>query len=347
MDAVLDGYFDNAFCQLDPSCLVARHKRRQLVDYLNTVIKGYVSGENCDEVTAVRHAVLAAIRYHQNSVISNGIVCSVGNCHNILYVAAKLCCDWKSNDTPTVTKLLNDIYHCEHTFERLFIGAICGIRVTHLISGWKSDFDSFAENLSTVEYFLKHATKAKLEYGSGGKVTRFIDVPMKSYAQSQPVRLAAYLAKAEVLLLLLRYGAIVLSDQEADEMPIEQQFSRFQEFCVFSLPLHQTQKPLTCLKILLRAVPTVAALPNESFSGNVRVVVGKCAFGVTRMYVHTRLIQEGIIPSSRSGLTPPELKHLSRCVIRNVLRENWQLPSGIRSLPVPSSVQDYLDLLVD
>jgi ankyrin repeat/SOCS box protein 17 len=347
MDLVLDGFFDNAFCQLDPNYLVARYKRRQLVDYLSTVIKGYVDGENCHEVTAVSRAVLSAIRYHQNSFFSNGMICHMGKYHNILYVAAKLCCDWKSSDNATVVRLLNDIYHCEHTFERLFVGAIFGIRVTHLLSGWKSDFDSCAENLVAIEYFLKHATKAKLEYDSGSGVTRFIDIPMKSYAQSQPVRLAAYFAKAEVLLLLLRYGASVLADHETDEMPMEEPFSRFQEFCVFSLPLHQTEIPLTCLKILLRAIPTVAALPSDSFSGNVRVVVGKGVFGVSRMYVHPRLLQEGIIPSSRSGLTPPELKHLSRCVIRNVLRENWQLPLGIRSLPIPSSVQDYLDLLVD
>lgn len=347
MDVVLEGYFDNAFCELNPSYLDARYKRRQLVDCLNSLIKGCVASENCDELMAVRHAVLAAIRYHQNSILSNGMVCNMDKCHNILYVAAKLCCDWQFNDNATVVRLLNVMYHCEQTFERLFVGAIFGIRVTRLISGWKSDFDSCAENLVAIEYFLKHATKAKLEYNSGGGVTRFIDIPMKSYAKSQPLRLAASFAKAEVLLLLLRYGASVMSDNETDEVPIAEPLSRFQEFCVLSLPLHQNEIPLTCLKILLRAFPTVAALPSDPFSGNIRVFIGKGDCGLSRIYVHPRLLQEGVIPSSRSGLTPPELKHLSRCAIRNILRENWQLPLGIRSLPIPSSVQDYLDLLVD
>ena len=347
MDVFLEGYFDNAFCELNPSYLEARYKRRQLVACLNSLIKGCVASENCDETTAVRHAVLAAIRYHQNSVLSNGMVCNIDKCHNVLYVAAKLCCDWEFNDNATVAGLLNVMYHCEQTFERLFIGAIFGIHVTRLISGWKSDFDSCAENLAAIEYFLKHATKAKLEYSSGSGVTRFIDIPMKSYAKSQPLRLAASFAKAEVLLLLLRYGASVMSDHETDEVPEAEQFSRFQEFCVLSLPQHQTEIPLICLRILLRAVTTVAALPNDPFSGNIRVVIGKGDCGVSRMYVHPRLLREGVIPSSRSGLTPPELKHLSRCAIRNVLRENWHLPLGIRSLPVPSSMQDYLDLLVD
>ena len=347
MDLVLEGYFDNVFCELNPNYLEARYKRLQLVDCLNSLIKGCVASKNCDEVTAVRHAVLAAIRYHQNSILSNGMVCNMDKCHNILYVAAKLCCDWQFNDNATVVRLLNVMYHCEQTFERLFVGAIFGIRVTRLISGWKSDFDSCAENLAAIEYFLKQATKAKLEYNSGGGVTRFIDIPMKSYAKSQPLRLAASFAKAEVLLLLLRYGASIMSDHETDEVPEAEPLSRFQEFCVLSLPIHQNEIPSTCLKILLRAVPTVAALPSDPFSGNIRVVIGKSDFGVSRIYVHPRLLQEGVIPSSRSGLTPPELKHLSRCAIRNVLRENWQLPLGIRSLPIPSSVQDYLDLLVD
>ena len=347
MDVVLESYFDKAFCEVNPSYLVARYKRRHLVDYLNSLIKGCVASENCDEITAVRHAVLAAVRYHQNKVPSNGIVCHMDKCHSILYVAAKICCDWQFNDNATVVRLLNVMYHCEHTFERLFVGAIFGIRVTGLISGWKSDFDNCTENLAAIEYFLKHATKAKLEYNSGGGVTRFIDIPMKSYAQSPPLLLAASLAKEEVLLLLLRYGARVISDRETDELPVAEQLSRFQEFCVFNLPLHQTEIPFTCLKILLRAIPAVAALPSDPFSGNVRVVVSKDEFGVSRIYVHPRLLQEGVIPSSRSGLTPPELKHLSRCAIRNVLRENWQLPLGIRRLPIPPSVQDYLDLLVD
>ena len=341
---VHDGYFDNVFSQLEPVFLVARDKRRQLVDYLSTFIKGYVARENGDDTTAVRHAVLAIIRYHKNSIISNGMVCVLDRCHNILYVAAKLCYDWQFNDTPTVVKLLNDIYRCEGTFERLFIGAIFGIRVTRLISGWKSDFGSCAENLAAVEYFLKHATEAKLEYDSCGRVTRFVDIPLQSYARSQPVRLAAYFAKEEMLLLLLRYGASLILDHETEEVSTEQPFTQFYEF---NLPLQQTEIPLNSLKILLRAIPRFAALPSQSFSVSVSVVNGEGAFGVSKMYVQPKLLQEDVIPPSRSGVTPPELKHLSRCVIRNVLRKTWQLPLGIRSLPIPSSVQDYVDLLLD
>jgi ankyrin repeat/SOCS box protein 17 len=347
MDVILDCYFDTVFCQLERSYLMVRYKRRQLVDYLNTVIKGCVRGEDCAEATAVGCTVMAAMRYHANSKTSNGKVCLMGKFHNILYIAAKVCYDWRLNDNKIVVQLLNDIYQCEYTFERLFIGAILGTRVTNLISGWKSDFENPEENLSAVEYFLNHATEAKLEYDYVGRKTRFIDIPMESYTRAQPVHVAAQFGKAEVLLLLLRYGATIMFGYETDDLPVEQSFTQFYGARVSNSPLNQMEGPMACLKILLRAVPTVTTLSRDSFDGEVGVFIGKNPCGFSRLYAQPKLLQEGIIPPSRSGLIPPELKHLSRCAIRNALRKNWQLPLGIRSLQIPSSLQDYVDLLED
>jgi ankyrin repeat/SOCS box protein 17 len=335
---------------MERSFLMVRYRRRQLVDYLNIVITGCARGEGCDEITAAHHAVMAAIRYHAASRNSNGKVCLMGKYHNVLYIAAKLCYDWKLSDASIITQLLNAMYQCEHTFERLLVGAIFGTRVTYLMSGWKSDFENSEENLMAVEYFLKHATKAKLEYHDliCHKKTRFIDIPMESYGRVQPVQVAAQFAKPEVLLLLLRYGASIVTDCENDEVPVKTSLTRINGFCNLNFPFNQTEGPIICLKILLRAVPTMATLPCEHFDGNVCVIIGsKNEFGVTRLYFHPKLLQEGLIPPSRSELTPPELKHLSRCAIRRVLRENWQLPEGIRSLKIPPSLQNYLDLLED
>ncbi|XP_023718096.1 uncharacterized protein LOC111870221 [Cryptotermes secundus] len=347
MDVILDCYFDDVFCQLERNYFMARYKRRQLVDYLNTVIKGYVRGEGCAEATAVACAVMAAIRYHDNSKTSNGEVCLMGKFHNILYIATKLCYDWKLKDNTIVAHLLNDIYHCEHTFERLFVGAILGTRVTNLVSGWKSDFENPEENLSAIEYFLNHATEAKLEYENNGRKTRFIDISMESYTRTQPLRIAAQFGKADVLLLLLRYGASIMFDYETGELPVERPLIQFCRVHVSNSPLNQIEGPFSCLKMLIRAVPTMATLPSDSFDGEVRVCIGRDTCGLSTLYVHPKLLQEGMIPPSRSGLIPPELKHLSRCAIRNVLGKNWQLPLGIRSLHIPTSLQDYLDLLED
>lgn len=48
----------------------------------------------------------------------------MGKYHNVLYVAAKLAFDWSLQDNYTVARLLDEIYSCEKTFERLFLGMI-------------------------------------------------------------------------------------------------------------------------------------------------------------------------------------------------------------------------------
>lgn len=68
--------------------------------------------------------MLAALRYHETSKDNNGQVCLMGKYHNVLYIAAKLAFDWSLQDNYTVARLLDEIYYCENTFERLFLGKI-------------------------------------------------------------------------------------------------------------------------------------------------------------------------------------------------------------------------------
>ncbi|KAJ9589841.1 hypothetical protein L9F63_027901 [Diploptera punctata] len=348
MDAILDCYFDNIFCKLERSSLMARYKRRELVSYLSTVIEGCARGEDCDVSGGARCAVMAALRYHDASKASNGSVCLMGKYHNIIYVAAKLCFDWKIQDNQIVVQLLNNIYHCERTFERLFIGAIFGTRVTYMISGWKSDFENAEENTDAIKYFLEHATEAKLEYDDmhDGSKTRFIDIPLESYGRAQPIRLAAQFSNKNLLLLLLRYGANVKINYERDEVTIETPLKQLNALCNANCSLDLSTSIIECLKILLRAIPTMATFPCSTYDGRVYVLVDT-VFGLDRMYYHSKLIEEGIIPPSRTGFTPPELKHLCRCSIRDILRQNWQLPHGIQKLDIPFSLKEYLDLLED
>lgn len=45
--------------------------------------------------------------------------------------------------------------------------------------------------------------------------------------------------------------------------------------------------------------------------------------------------------------SPPTLKHLCRYVIRQRLYENWNLPHGIRQLPLKPRLMSYLQLCAD
>ena len=50
------------------------------------------------------------------------------------------------------------------------------------------------------------------------------------------------------------------------------------------------------------------------------------------------------LPEMCSGKSPPCLQHLSRCSVRDRLGLLRQLPKGIHTLPLPTSIKNYIDL---
>ncbi|XP_015604594.1 uncharacterized protein LOC107272198 [Cephus cinctus] len=346
MEVLIDCYFDKLFAEMERSSLSSRHKRRQLVKYFSDVINSCAQAENLEREDVCERIVLAALRYHNITLVENGSVCLLGKFHNVLYVAAKLCFDWKLRNNEIVSGLLNDMFYCEKTFERIFVGAIFGTRVTHFLSGWKCDFDDRDENLRALVYFMDHAAAGKLEYRcqSTNIVRRFIDVPMESYGQVAPLRVAIQHGAPDILLIMLRYGASTDADKLAPS-PIEILLSRLTEYentaggntASHLYPEHL----LICLKLLLRTVPTVMVKTPDHVADQ---------SGVYRLPLYEQyptLVEQNLVPPERSGLVPPELRHLCRCRIRESLFQNWALPHGIKSLQIPESLMSYLDLLRD
>jgi ankyrin repeat/SOCS box protein 17 len=276
----------------------------------------------CDPQMAVRDAIIAIIRYHEENRADNGSVCMMGRFHNILYVAVKLCHDWQLKDTGTVVALLENIYACESTFERIFIGAIFGNRAPYYIAGWKSDFDSQEENVRAVVYFIDHATTGGLEFACGRnkELTRFVDVPMDSCGGDSPTpaKIALQLGLPDKLHILLRYGACL------DENVVEYLLKRLMEFChVYPYNI------VACLQLVLRVIPRIEGEKSVIFDN------------------YPDLVEDALIPPTRCGVQVPELKHLSRCCIRKRLWENYQLPNGIGTLTLPDSLRRYLDIMCD
>ncbi|XP_003426751.1 uncharacterized protein LOC100678008 [Nasonia vitripennis] len=339
MEVLIDCYFDRLFDGMDRSSLASRHKRRQLVKFFSDVIKSCAEAENLEKADVCERIVRAALRYHSISMAENGSVCMLGKFHNVLYVAAKLCYDWQINNNELVAKILDDMFYCEKTFERIFVGAIFGTRVTHFLSGWKSDFDDREENMLALVYFLDHAVAGRLEYDCQrlSSRRRFIDVPMESYGQVLPLRVAVQNGSPDILQIMLRYGASTENDKLAPA-PIEILLSRLNEY---DEDVNCPQHLLTCLKLLLRTIPSVyIKVPSH--------VAETC--GIQRVSVYEQypnLTDKNLLPPERSGIRPPELRHLCRCRIRQCLFENWALPHGIRQLQIPKTLQDYLDLLAD
>lgn len=264
----------------------------------------------------------------------------MGKYHDILYVGLKICYDWQLKDTATVATLFDHIYSCEKTFERIFIGAIFGTRAPHFIAGWKSDFNDQEDNLRAVVYFLDHATTANLEYAYGNDCvnTRYIDIPIDSCGKSSCLKITIQLGLPEKLHILLRFGALVDQDSDLSESAIECILNKLIAFDK-SYPYNL----IACLQLLLRAIASV----------KINTIYNECcgrSENTQRNYLeenYAQLIDDGVLPIDRCGIQPVRLKHLCRCAIRKSLWINYQLPNGIRSLPLPNSLHQYLDLLSD
>lgn len=272
-------------------------------------------------------------------MMDNGNVCLMGKYHNILHVGLKLSYIWQLKDNGTVATLLDHVYLCEKTFERLFAGALFGSKASYLIAGWKSDFDQRDENIRAVVFFLDHATNAGLEYlhGSDNKVTRFIEIPLESCCKLNAVKLSVQLGLPDRLHIFLRYGALLEPESGDSESVVEN---------VLEMLYENTGKYpyniVACLSVILRTIPSVPAKLNYCSR--------ETDWNIQRGYIMEKyplLIEHCILPLDRCGFLPPKLMHLCRCAVRYRLWENYQLPNGIRALPVPENLQRYLDIMED
>lgn len=291
----------------------------------------------CDAQVASRNAVISAIRYHDKHRTENGSVCLMGKYHNILYVAAKISFDWQLRDSATVACLLDNMFSCEGTFERLLIGAIFGTTAPYFIAGWKSDFQDQEENIRAMVFFLDHAGTAGLEYclDNDSEPTRFIDVPIESCGKTPPVKIVLQRGAPDILHILLRFGAVVSED--ACTSGLEALLERLKDFNRV-YPFHL----VACLKLILRVIISVRVYREDG-----TYVPGSNVERDSFLDKFPHFVDDMLVPESRCGLSPPELKHLCRCAIRYRLWQNYQLPNGIQRLPVPESLQKYLDLFSD
>lgn len=264
----------------------------------------------------------------------NGNVCMMGKYHNILYVAVKLCYSWQLKDPEIVSTLLQDIYNCEKTFERILIGAIFGTRAPHFIAGWKSDFNDQEENLRAMVYFLDQARASHLELLYGNEKRRFIDIPVESCGKESLLKICVQLGLPDKLHILLRFGALVYLKDDRNNI-LEYLLDKLNEFNhVYPYNL------VSCLQLLLRVLPNFnlrECVELSEIDNNGNLIVDR----------YPDLIDDGLIPSKRCGIEPPELKHLSRCCVRQRLWLLHQLPNGIHLLPIPDSLKRYVDLLAD
>jgi ankyrin repeat/SOCS box protein 17 len=325
MEGVIATFFDSVFTDLERDSLGARYKRRGISDYLSSVVAANSDDiqENCGQ------AVKAACRIHAEAKEKNGSICPLGKFHNVLYVAAKLSYDWKLTDPKINAILLNQIFSCEQTFERIVIAGILGPFVTRILSGWQADFLDERECLNALDFFLNHSVSEKMSYNviATHENLFMVNVPMPAYHNALPAHLACVMDRPAALLLLLRYGARIGHKEHGEwedgmmSPALMQQILRLGE--AMTRDGIVPENALECIKIIMRAVPFVA-LNDETL----------------------REYAELLLPKSR-WCNPPELKHMARCAVRKQLCKDSGLPKGIFQLPVPATLYPYLDLQED
>ena len=175
--------------------------------------------------------------------------------------------------------------------------------------------------------------------------TRFIDIPI--YLAETPLALVTRLHSPEAVLLLLRFGAkIALGwNQQGQIKPPADQCGSLQDALEMLLVSDSDHWHLTnchpqaaeevelCLAFFLRTVTRVL----------VERIRGK--LGVPKAVpVHPGWVD--LIPRNRNQ-DPCELRHLCRITIRHELHKGGYLPYGIDTLPLPTRLREYLDLLHD
>lgn len=280
------------------------------------------------------------ILYHNESKFKNSGVCPMGKIHNILYVACALCNSKCLENSEVVLSVLDAIYKCENTFERLILGALFGRKASQFLFGWKNDYETREESVNALKYFAFHTNVGQRRYkyyspaiSFKKNMVAFIDLPLDCCSNSSPLRIAARLGIPDLFLLLLQYGA--------NPNPCDKSTTLIDDL------LHDIgngngsdPKYLLCLKILMRAIPSVPL--RKAFEWYNLHDMRK---SFINRFPH---VQEfNLIPDSRCAKRPPELKHLSRCCIRKQLTTNFQLPFGIQKLGISKELQNYLNLLYD
>ncbi|TMW48278.1 hypothetical protein DOY81_006648, partial [Sarcophaga bullata] len=229
-----------------------------------------------------------------------------------------------------------EIYSCEKTFERIFLGALFGPNAPHFIAGWRSDFRDQDENTRAMVYFLHHATSLDMSLPvwiaryEQERMIKFIDIPIESCGRSSPLRVALQASAPDLLLILLRYGAAP-NPPDGGSSVVMALLDKLIEN-----GRNYTFQNVSCLQILLRNIPLIEMPFKPIVVYDTRREMFVARYG--------NLLRDNILRFEQVfGVM--SLRHLCRCRIRDLLRSNGQLPDGIDTLRLPRRLQRYIDLM--
>ncbi|KAF8764576.1 Ankyrin repeat and SOCS box protein 17 like protein [Argiope bruennichi] len=266
---------------------------------------------------------------------SNNLADFVGLQHLVIYTMAKLCFYYWIRDSEIVAEILRQVYICDGHFSSMFAHIM---NHNERRSMWPApNQETRQKEYLTMVYFLTHAHNAKLEFSG----VRFVDLRLRVPLRVPPVFLAAIYNKPQMLLLLLRHGAIVdrrHTGGRSDDWDLNM-----------------------LLRHLIRILWASLGSETEDSSWDTTIIpMGELEFSLmnfdsgglmttSNSHDFIRSVSErGIVPRLMNRyLEPSDLRHLCRFTIRDSLNVNWNLPFGVFSLPLPKVLQKYVNLSED
>lgn len=114
-----------------------------------------------------------------------------------------------------------------------------------------------------------------------------------------------------------------------------------------------TRDQMECFRLIWRVIPTPyvrQAQMGKAITEEFFHLARHAVFNSLRYEKNTKLciLYETLFVDLASGPTEPRpLKHLSRCIVRETLRRQWNVPHGITELELPATLVTYLNLESD
>ncbi|XP_019868896.1 uncharacterized protein LOC109597598 isoform X2 [Aethina tumida] len=300
--------------------IVVDNRRKHMVYHICTALMIEATEKKCSVQPYLNQVVLHLLKHHEESQCCSGRNCVNVITHHHLGVAMTLSYKFKLKNKSTFIKLLLTMYQCQKTFQGLFLGVF---RMETTFCEWRSDWSSNFENLVALKYFCVKANQCGLKFDN----YRFMDVPITCYSCS-PLKLAARLNQPQHILFILRYGGSVYNNADIENVAkyLVKKVSKQQ----IRSGYHYTNL-LNCLRYLLRAIPSLKL--NDLYKND---------------KVNSRkLVDDGILPANRVGITPPPLEHLARCAVRKCMIQSGTIPKGIKKLNIPDDLKSYINLYKD
>lgn len=289
--------------------------------------------------------------------------------HTALFKAIRMCFEQNISQSKLfpVRDLFLELLHCDGNLSSIFSILSSG-HVTHPAVNILYN-NNAEENSKAFDYYLHHiSTLVSEEFGdSMGKPLDIINREIDDISHCLPLSAAVVKRDPALVLSLLRHGADPLNtvlSPGTDEDPdhAEQLIDDLNGFVLFrntgftettrNILAMEERKAWTCFAYFLRSVPSIVLSSTSHVITNIdndeeNEMTIKIPVAERKTYNIHPLVASSL--DMNCFTETPKLMHLCRCAIRRRIKEvnMLSLPSAIRSLPLPTALKEYLDLLKD